>query len=103
MCNKNFSKIIFCLKSEKDEYAKYINDNSKIFYVEDIEDEILLKDIFKKKYDLIIASKVLTKIEKISNFLDIIKKISYNNTRFIIFNKSFLYLFFKNLLKKKKV
>ena len=64
MCNKNFSKIIFCLKSEKDEYAKYINDNSKIFYVEDIEDEILLKDIFKKKYDLIIASKVLTKIEK---------------------------------------
>ena len=101
MCNKNFSKIIFCLKSEKDEYAKYVNDNSKIFYVEDIEDKILLKDIFEKKYDLIIASKVLTKIEKISSFLDIIKKISYKNTRFIIFNKSFLYLFFKDLFKKK--
>ena len=77
LCNKNFSKIIFCLKSEKDEYAKYVNDNSKIFYVEDIEDKVLLKEIFEKKYDLIIASKVLTKIEKISSFL--VRNLKYEN------------------------
>ena len=87
LCNKNFSKIIFCHESEKDKYEKYINNNSSIFYIEDIDSGVLLKDILNKKYDLIIASKVLTKIKKINIFLEIIKKISHKNTRLIIFNK----------------
>ena len=101
MCNKNFSKIIFCHESEKDKYEKYINNNSSIFYIEDIDNEVLLKDILNKKYDLIIASKVLTKIKKINIFLEIIKKISHKNTRLIIFNKSFFYLFAQNIFNKK--
>ena len=101
LCNKKFSKLIFCQKSEKNEYEKYINENSSVFYIEDMDNESLLKDIFKKKYDLIIGSKVLTRIKKISEFLDIIEKISYKNTRLIIFNNSFLYLFFQNFFKRK--
>ena len=101
LCNKNFSKIIFCHESEKDKYEKYINNNSSIFYIEDIDSGVLLKDILNKKYDLIIASKVLTKIKKINIFLEIIKKISHKNTRLIIFNKSFFYLFAQNIFNKK--
>ena len=36
LCNKNFSKIIFCQKNEKEEYERYKNDKSEIFYIEDI-------------------------------------------------------------------
>ena len=65
LCNKNFSKIIFCQKSEKDQYLNYKNENSEIFYCEDLNDKNLLNNILHKKYDIIVASKVLTKI---SNF-----------------------------------
>lgn len=101
LCNKSFSKLIFCQKSEKIEYEIYINSNSSIYYIEDIDNENLLKNILNKKYDLVIGSKVLIKIRKISKFLDIINKISYKNTRLIIFNNSFLYLFIQNLFKKR--
>jgi hypothetical protein len=74
LCNKNFSKIIFCLKSEKNRYEKYINENSLILY-DDIDNEILIKELLDKKYDLIIVSKILTKIKKINHFLEIIKNI----------------------------
>jgi hypothetical protein len=102
LCNENFSKIIFCQKSEKDEYEKYVNKNSLIFYIEDIENKILAKDVLEKKYDMIIASKILTKIDKINYFLEIIKNISHKNTRLIIFNKSFLNLSIQKIFSRKK-
>ena len=102
LCNKNFSKIIFCQKSEKDKYLHYKNENSEIFYCEDINDKNLLSNILHKKYDIIVASKVLTKIENINEFLEIIKKVSNQNSRLIIFNKSFLYLTINSLFYKKK-
>ena len=49
------------------------------------------KALIEKGYEIIIAAKVLTKIQKISYFLEIIQKISNTNTRLIIFNKSFTY------------
>ena len=55
-----------------------------------------------KKYDIIVASKVLTKIENINEFLEIIKKVSNQNSRLIIFNKSFLYLTINSFFSKKK-
>ena len=102
LCNKNFSKIIFCQKSEKDKYLHYKNTNSEIFYCEDINDKNLLNNILHKKYDIIVASKVLTKIENINEFLEIIKKVSDQNSRLIIFNKSFLYLTINSFFSKKK-
>ena len=102
LCNKNFSKIIFCQKSEKDKYLHYKNENSEIFYCEDINDKNLLNNILHKKYDIIVASKVLTKIENINEFLEIIKKVSNQNSRLIIFNKSFLYLTINSFFSKKK-
>ena len=102
LCNKNFSKIIFCQKSEKDKYLHYKNENSEIFYCEDINDKNLLNNILHKKYDIIVASKVLTKIENINEFLEIIKKVSDQNSRLIIFNKSFLYLTINSFFSKKK-
>ena len=102
LCNKNFSKIIFCQKSEKDKYLHYKNENSEIFYCEDISDKNLLNNILHKKYDIIVASKVLTKIENINEFLEIIKKVSDQNSRLIIFNKSFLYLTINSFFSKKK-
>ena len=102
LCNKNFSKIIFCQKSEKDKYLHYKNENSEIFYCEDISDKNLLNNILHKKYDIIVASKVLTKIENINEFLEIIKKVSSQNSRLIIFNKSFLYLTINSFFSKKK-
>ena len=102
LCNKNFSKIIFCQKSEKDKYLHYKNENSEIFYCEDINDKNLLNNILHKKYGIIVASKVLTKIENINEFLEIIKKISDQNSRLIIFNKSFLYLTINSFFSKKK-
>ena len=101
LCNKNFSKIIFCQKNEKEEYEKYKNDKSEIFYIEDINNTDLLANILDKKYEIIIAAKVLTKIQKISYFLEIIQKISNTNTRLIIFNKSFLNLSINNIFDKK--
>ena len=102
LCNKNFSKIIFCQKSEKDKYIHYKNTNSEIFYCEDINDKNLLNNILSKKYDIIVASKVLTKIENINEFLEIIKKVSDQNSRLIVFNKSFLYLTINSFFSKKK-
>ena len=102
LCNKNFSKIIFCQKSEKDKYLHYKNENSEIFYCEDISDKNLLNNILHKKYDIIVVSKVLTKIENINEFLEIIKKVSSQNSRLIIFNKSFLYLTINSFFSKKK-
>jgi len=102
LCNKNFSKIIFCQKSEKDKYLHYKNTNSEIFYCEDINDKNLLNNILHKKYDIIVASKVLTKIENINEFLEIIKKVSDQNSRLIVFNKSFLYLAINSFFSKKK-
>ena len=102
LCNKNFSKIIFCQKFEKDKYLHYKNENSEIFYYEDINDKNLLNNILHKKYDIIVASKVLTKIENINEFLEIIKKVSNQNSRLIIFNKSFLYLTINSFFSKKK-
>ena len=102
LCNKNFSKIIFCQKFEKDKYLHYKNENSEIFYYEDINDKNLLNNILHKKYDIIVASKVLTKIENINEFLEIIKKVSDQNSRLIIFNKSFLYLTINSFFSKKK-
>ena len=99
LCNKNFSKIIFCLKSEKNRYEKYINENSLILY-DDIDNEILIKELLDKKYDLIIVSKILTKIKKINHFLEIIKNISHKNTRLIIYNKSFLNLFIQKIFNR---
>ena len=99
LCNKNFSKIIFCLKSEKNRYEKYINENSLILY-DDIDNEILIKELLDKKYDLIIVSKILTKIKKINYFLEIIKNISHKDTRLIIYNKSFLNLFIQKIFNR---
>jgi len=101
LCNKNFSKIIFCLKSEKSKYERYINQNSLIFYEEDIDNEILIKKLLEEKYDLIIVSKILTKIKKINYFLEIIKNISNKNTRLIIYNKSFLNLFIQRIFNRR--
>ena len=100
LCNKNFSKIIFCLKSEKNRYEKYINENSLILYDDDIDNEILIKELLDKKYDLIIVSKILTKIKKINYFLEIIKNISHKDTRLIIYNKSFLNLFIQKIFNR---
>ena len=102
LCNKNFSKIIFCQKFEKNKYHHYKNENSEIFYYEDINDKNLLNNILHKKYDIIVASKVLTKIKNINEFLEIIKKVSGQNSRLIIFNKSFLYLTINSFFSKKK-
>ena len=101
LCNKSFSKLIFCLKSEEREYVKYNSPNSSVFYIEDIGNKNLMKGILNKEYDIIIASKVLTEIKQLSKFLDLVKKISSRNTRLIIFNKSFLYLSIQSIFKKK--
>ena len=101
LCNKNFSKIIFCQKSEQHDYEIYKNENSDIFFIEDIHEESLLQSILDKKYEIIIAAKVLTNIQKISFFLEIIKKISISNSRLIIFNKSYLNLLITNVFDKK--
>ncbi len=102
LCNKNFSKLIFCLKSEESKYTKYNNLNSSVFFINDIDNEVLTKNILKKKYDIIIASNILTETQQIAKLLNIIEKISYKNTRLIIFNKSYLYLSIKNIFKKKR-
>jgi len=102
LCNKNYSKIIFCQKSEENNYKNLIDKNSSIFYIENIENEDLVRTIAHKKYDIIIASKILTNIKKINLFLDVVRKISNHNSRFIIFNKSFLYLSILSLFKNRK-
>ena len=61
LCNKSFSKLIFCLKSEEREYVKYNSPNSSVFYIEDIGNKNLMKGILNKEYDIIIASKVFEK------------------------------------------
>ena len=97
LCNKNFSKIIFCQKSEKNKYEKYINENSSVLYDEDINSEIAIQELLDIKYDLIIVSKILIKTKKINRFLEIIKNISHKDTRLIIYNKSFLNLFIQKI------
>lgn len=102
LCNKNFTKLIFCKKLEKLKYDKYVKENYKIFFIEDLDDKFALKDLLKSKFEIIIASEVLTEVKKISDFLQIINDISYSNTRVIIFNKSFFYLFISKFLTRKK-
>ena len=100
LCNKNFSKIIFCQKSEKNKYERYINENSSVLYDEDINSEIAIQELLNIKYDLIIVSKILIKTKKINQFLEIIKNISHKDTRLIIYNKSFLNLFIQKIFNR---